>query len=151
MALSGMDIEDADGGDSTDHFELLSYQSILAFLMTFGWSGLAYTKEFVLGTELSFVLAFLSGVGGSFISAGSMYLLRKLNHVPTYNKPSIGTVGRVYFRIPAKGGGKGKIVLENHGRVEEFDATSESEAIESQTLVEVINNETDLVVKPFNQ
>lgn len=158
MALTGSDlgIEMADGddlhhGDSTDHFELLSYQSILAFVMTFGWSGLAFTRDFQLGNEISFILAFLSGIGGAFLSAGSMYLLQKLNHTPKYTKPSVGSLGRVYFRIPAKGQGKGKIVLENFGRIEEFDATSENEAIESQTLVEIVSNENDLIVKPFNQ
>ncbi len=157
MALTGSDlgIEMADGdelehGDSTSHFELLSYQSILAFVMTFGWSGLAFSREFGLGNEVSFILAFLSGVSGAFISAGSMYLLQKLNHVPKYEKPKVGDIGRAATAIPANREGLGLMSINNNGRVEELPVLSD-EQIPMHSLVSIVDNETQIVVKLFNQ
>jgi hypothetical protein len=137
------------GGDSTDHFQLFSYQSILAFCMLFGWSGLAYSREFGFNPITSLGLATVTGVFGALINAVLMGLIRKLNHSPLYITPRVGTIARVYFRIPEKGQGRGKIVLENNGRLEEFDAVSDNEAIESQALVQIVAtlNENDFVVK----
>ena len=148
-----VDIDHHDDGDDADgEFKIWSYQSVLAFLMVFGWSGLAFTNDMGVDNNTAMLLATLSGTGGALISAGSMYLLNKLNSSSVFLLPKVGEVCKVYQRIPAKGDGIGKILSNVNGRVEEFSAVSETSAIESGSYVTVVQSDQNpLIVKPINQ
>jgi len=151
----GFDL-DADGEfDGDDSFNLLSFQSILAFFMILGWSGLALRFEY--GYSSGHAILMACGLG--FIAAaGSAWLMgqiKKLDVNPIDNRllPVPGLLGKVYQTIPGKGSGLVKI--NNNGRIEFIHALSENKTeIPAFAEVEIVSvrksNPVTLIVKQTN-
>ncbi|GHU15730.1 hypothetical protein FACS189449_13520 [Alphaproteobacteria bacterium] len=73
-----------DVGDTAQHseyFRFLSLQSVLAFLMGFGWIGFAGVREWHLNAWLSFVIAVVAGAAFMALSMWLMFQVKKLNKV----------------------------------------------------------------------
>jgi membrane-bound ClpP family serine protease len=100
------------GGDHTSDlsFKILSFQSVVAFLMGFSWIGKACLEDWHLGKTPTILIASLFGflIAGFFIFL--MHLIRKLNSV---NKSSleecVGKSANVYMSLPKKGLGQVEI------------------------------------------
>ena len=139
FSVSGMDDGSGDlvGTDVDANFSFISLQSILAFLMGFGWSGYSAIK-FNLSVNVSVVLAVIGGLVLMFLSAYLMFLTKKLNFTPKYDLTTIvEKTGTAYTRFDGKG--SGKIQIEFNGRLETFDAWNETEnAIESFKQIKVV-------------
>lgn len=143
---------DIDGaGDSAAAFTLFSVQSILAFIMGAGWMGLAsriewgWDKVQGIGAACGFGLALM------FLSAFLTFSLRKMNHSASYDLGSaVGSEGRVYMKIPAKGEGQGQVEISVNGRRKIVRASSDDGEIESFKTVKIISAEGNhtVVVKP---
>lgn len=140
-----------DGDDSTGAFEILSVQSVSAFLMGFGWVGIGC----FLGAHWSSSVALVVGSLGGFLMVwimgsvlGAVRGLESSGNIPLDR--ALGKVGEVYARVPAAGAGKGqvKLVLSNHQRI--YNAISESSELSSGTRVRVtgVNDDNSLTVGP---
>ena len=138
--------------DVTDHhsdvaFEMLSINTITAFLMMFGWIGLTCYKQFAMSSLASTGMAFLGGVFCMLITAYLFKLIKKLaSKGSTFTlNDAVGLTATVYQRIPAKGSGRINVVV--RGMTREIDAQSEDQVdIESFKTVKVVRLVSDQAV-----
>lgn len=142
---------DADGGDSTHAFELLSLQSIAAFLMGFGWGGLGG----FIGFDWTVPTSVLAGVafGAALVwllglLMKAMYDLQASGNV--HIQDAVGAQGTVYANVPARGGGRGqvRVVVNQQARI--YNAVSDGDAIVTSSSVRVVraNEDHTLTVTP---
>ena len=139
------DPSDLDADLDTDaSFALVSVLSVLAFLMGCGWMGLAARAGWGLGATLSALAAVGFGTAMMFLSAGLMFWARGMTHVARYNvKTAVGTTGKVYLTVPAKGEGRGQIEVVVSGRRKVMDAVSASAAIPAFSPARVVRVRDD--------
>ena len=131
---------DTDTGMGTEgSFHILSLTSLSAFIMAFGWGGLAASEDFQFTPLLALLTAF--AIGG-LAMVGTAYLFR-LAYRCTSNGASysleevVGKTAEVYERIPAEGWGR--IQINVGGMLREIKAVSEAKQdIDSFKRVEVI-------------
>ena len=135
---------DVEGGDSTHAFELLSVQSIAAFLMGFGWGGVGG----LVGFDWSFPMSMLTGVA---FGAGLVWLLGLLMKA-MYDLQSSGNVciqdavgaqGTVYTNVPAKGDGRGQVRVVVNQRARIYNAVSDGDAIVTNSDVRIVRVNED--------
>lgn len=120
--------------DSDSSFSFLSFQSILAFFMGFGWMGYAALKQFNL-PQLTALLSAL-GVGLLFMAsyAWLMFLARKLEKTVKKDKnTALDKIGKAYTKFEPKS--QGQIEIEINGQL---------------TVAQAVNN-TDEVINAFEQ
>jgi len=137
---------DVDGTDSDVAFSFLSIQSILAFFMGFGWSGLAMMKSQYADKML--LVAVVSAVGGLIfmgLSAYITYLLRKLNDREVFDMQKVvGTVGKAYSTI--KPHSVGRIEIEINSKLSVVEAQNNTDVeIPSFKPVRVIKFENNIL------
>jgi membrane protein implicated in regulation of membrane protease activity len=142
---------DHDGDVSLAHadsIDLFSLKSILAFLMFFGWSGLAAIslgmKFWWFSLGISFVIGFIM----MFFTAWVIMLLYSLQQDGTMKiNKAVGLTGEVYISIPPKMQGQGKVEILLNGSYKTLDAvTRESQEIKINSMVQVIDVEGDTLV-----
>lgn len=136
-------------------FKMISLNSLTAFFMMLGWTGLTCYKQFALGASLSVVIAlivatfcmFFTGMvfdaSKRLVSRGSDFSLAK----------SVGMKATVYQQIPAQG--RGRIEINVPGSLmREVDAVSENaqeiESFKTVEIVKVIDDNTVVVKKISN-
>ncbi|MBU1099098.1 MAG: hypothetical protein KKA84_01750 [Bacteroidetes bacterium] len=126
--------------DSDISFKLVSLNSITGFIMMFGWAGLASYIQFQLNGTISFLIAIIIGTLCMFLTAYLFKLALKL-HSPGAHfdiHKSVGTVGEVYLKIPAKQIGKVKLTVNDETRI--VGAISEDKVdIDSFKTVKIIS------------
>ncbi len=150
-SAEAVDAVDAGHIDSTAAFKLFSVQSILGFLMGFGWMGLACRLEWEMSGFASFAASMGFGTLAMGLSAFLQLQLKKLNTTSKQDvRTTLGQVGTVYLKIPAKGMGMGQIEITISGTKRILKATSNGGEIASFTTVEVIDvhNDNTVLVKP---
>lgn len=139
------DADGADGGDASDGgheghdgLPVLSVRAISSALVIFGLVGLTGTQN-GWGALPTLAVAALSGVTVLFLVAWSMKLQTKLDSSGTVEaERAVGTVARVYLRIPARNSGRGKITVEIQGRTAEYEAFTEGDEIATGAPVRVV-------------
>lgn len=154
MMFGGGDLDDADASSAHDTdvaFKLVSINSMAAFFMMFGWTGLTLYVDFEAGEILALIgglaagllmmalTAWIFSLLKSFTSSGSEYQLKEL----------IGQSAQVYERIPEEG--LGIIQITHNGMMREISARSGSGAeIASFTRVKItrLSGSTVLEVIP---
>ncbi|MHC5009778.1 MAG: hypothetical protein ACYTG6_02380 [Planctomycetota bacterium] len=133
---------DADGGIAAHggEFSFFSMLSILSFMMGAGWLGLACRMEWGMGPVQSALAASGFGFALMTLSSVAMYQMRKLNEPGRYDVNNcIGSIGRVYMKIPPKGQGRGQVQITVDGRQKTLSAVTEGdEEIESFTAVKAV-------------
>lgn len=126
-------------------FGFLSLQSLLAFLMGFGWMGYAALQQFKLDQLGSFLSAF--GVGLLFMlgTAYLMFSVKKLEkNVVKDKKTAIGKIGKAYTAFEPKG--SGQIEIEIDGQFTVTDAVNNTdEKINAFEMVKVVKVENDML------
>lgn len=143
-----LDSADSQHLDSAVSFKIFTTQSILAFLMGFGWIGLACRQEWQLGYLLSVPIAIVFGTALMFFTAYLMSQVYRLNAVRTRNLyQTLGDDAKVYLTIPADGRGKVQAVID--GGMKTLDAVSKSGRIEQFKDVEIVGveDQSTLVVR----
>jgi len=145
FSIFGGDAEvhtDFDMAVETDtSFDFLSIQSILAFLMGFGWLGLACLKEWNTGVKLSLVFALIFGFILMFVSAYLMCCIKKLNkNVKKDFSVCVGKSAKAYTKISASGNGQIEIDINGQLSIEKAVNLS-AEDIEAFAPVKVVKFE----------
>ena len=151
--IVGGDMEvDADFDAITEtetSFGFLSVQSILAFLMAFGWCGLAALNHLNVGIKLSIVIAVLTGLFFMWLSAYIMFNIKKLNiKIVVDINELAGKTGKAYSAFEPNAEGKIEIILNN--KLSILDAINLSEEkidAFSEIKVEKIEDKKIYIVK----
>jgi membrane protein implicated in regulation of membrane protease activity len=147
----GADLSGHGHADSTHAFNLLSVQSIAAFLMCFGWGALAAQR----GLDWSMQSSVMSGLGFGAAMVWVFALVMK----GVYNLQGSGNIridaahgaqGVVYARVPAPGQGRGQVRVVINDRARIYNAVSEDGPIDTSTRVRVlrVNEDHTLTVAP---
>ncbi len=139
---------DADFTSITDtdiSFNFLSLQTILAFLMGFGWIGFLLIDKYHYSSKIAFAAAIVVGLALMFFSAYLMFCIRKLDKKIVYDYTTlIGKEGKAYINIPAKK--EGQIEIDFNSKLSMLDAiNSDDELIESFSAVKVIKVENNKI------
>lgn len=154
LSLIGLDSDleadfdtDADGG-----LGIISVRGIIAFLMFFGWGGVASLSAGVRPPQalmIGFLCGFLAMVAVGYIFAKLLTLQEtgtiRLGKV-------IGQIGEIYLKVPGDNKGMGKIHLSIEGKIMEFDAMTSYDTIPTGAEAEVLSIEGDniMIVKASN-
>lgn len=150
---AGHDAVHADQSDVAS-FRLFSFQSILAFLVVFGWTGIAMAANRTIPAFVTVTVSLLAGTAALFLTAWMFYGLLKLQNSGNVRLTNaVGLEGEVYIPIPANGVGQGKVNLLLQGRWLECDAVTPGLApIKTRQAVKVVGlrGGSVLVVEPMN-
>lgn len=135
-------------GVHADGMDIFSLKSILAFLMFFGWSGLAAIEMGMIVWWASLGISFVVGLIMMFVTAWVIMLLYNLQQDGTMNfNSAIGKTGEVYLTIPAKMTGAGKIQIIINSSYKTLDAmTNDEEEIKTLAHVQVIDVEGETLI-----
>lgn len=130
-------------------FTFFSVQSILAFFMGFGWTGLAAVQEFQATKLIALLAAFIVGIFFMFCSAYLMFCIKKLNHTIKKDlNELIGKYGKTYTAFEPNG--QGQIQIDFNNKLTILDATNlTNEKINSfeQIKVDKVENNTIYISK----
>lgn len=131
--------------DSDPSFNFLSIQSIIAFLMGFGWMGYAGLKQIGLGQGTNLAVAFAVGFMFMFVMSFLMFSVRKLEKTVKKDKSgAVQTVGRAYTSFEPLG--FGQIEIEINGKLSVVNASNLTEEnIGAFELIKVIKVEGDIL------
>ncbi len=124
-------------------FNFLTIESILAFLMGFGWLGLAALTQWNLSSIMSIIIAVITGIMFMFLSAYLMFCVKKLDKKVKVNLIDyVGETGRAYTNFNAKSGGQIEIEINKQLKVVNAINASDEEikAFESIKIEKVENN-----------
>lgn len=158
FGIEGGDVDldvDGDMDFDTDHdadgLGILSFRTVIAFLVGFGWIG-ALSIDSGLGMLLALIFAGLSGIILMFVVFWLMKTLSKLKSDGTMDfANAIGEVGTVYLPIPPNREGPGQVEVMIQGRLMVVQAFSGADTrIENQAKVRVIDvlGDNSLIVQP---
>ncbi len=125
-------------------FSFLSLQTILAFLMGFGWMGYAASVEFGWNLFESFAAAFVVGLLFMFGTAYLMFSVKKLEKTVNKDKSTaVGKIGKAYSNFEPKG--SGQIEIEVSGQLTVGNAVNTTEEpINSFDRVRVVKVENEV-------
>lgn len=134
----------ADHSDSTGAFKAITFQTIMAFAMGFGWGGLAARHAMHLSFASSAFVGIACGIAMAWILAILMKAMSDLQasgNIPIHE--AIGREGEVYVSLPRNGEGRGQVKLVIAERLRIFNAISESEPLPTQSRVRVVRVNPD--------
>ena len=116
---------DASGHDDSDAgFKLLSMHGLSSFMLMFGLVGFIVYHQEHAGVALSLVAAVFAGYLSVWIIKKIFDFMIKMQSSGTLEiSAAIGAEGEVYLTIPK--GGTGKVMVNFHGRLREFNAMAE--------------------------
>lgn len=142
--------DDAPISSSDVSFHFVSVQGLTAFLMMFGWVGLAMMRESMMPGWLAVLSGTAAGFFTVWVLAQIFRFVGKLQSDGTVRiKRALGSGGTVYLRIPAEG--SGQVQVEIDGRLRICDAVSakkeEIKTGEQITVVWVQDNDVLVVEK----
>ena len=118
---------DFDAMTDTDiSFNFLSVQTILAFFMGMGWSGLAALVQFKLSGRASLAIALLVGFIFMYLTAYLMFSIKKLNQNVKEDITTLeGKSGKAYTSISPHS--EGQIQIDLNGRLSFMTAINDSD------------------------
>lgn len=131
--------------DTDASFSFISLQTILAFLMGFGWMGYAALKSFNMNQLATFGSAFGVGLIFMFGTAYLMMLVKKLEKTVKKDKTTaIDKVGKAYTDFAPKG--QGRVEIEVNGQLIVAEAMNNTDTeIKSFDAVKVVKVENELL------
>ena len=147
--LTGGDMEvhsDFDGMSDVDtSFSFFSVQSVLAFLMGFGWMGLTALNQIKTGTVASIILSLGAGLLFMTLAAYLMFLVRKLEkRIGVKLEDYIGTEGKAYTDLHPNSEGQIQIVINN--KLETLKAiNSSNEEIKAFSPIKITKVENNTI------
>ncbi len=139
--------------DSTAGFKAISFQSVMAFAMGFGWGGLAGLNGFHWSVPGSVGLGIVCGIGMVWLLA---ILLKAVHDLQSHGNISIadalGKEADVYVSLPEHGKGRGQIRVVINERARFLNAESDSLAAPTSSRVRVVrvNDDNSVLVTPVS-
>lgn len=154
---AGGDIDGHDVSSGVDHHahggegvKLFSVQTVMAFVMGFGWAGLIGYRGLLWGIPASIGLGVL---GGAIMMWAMAIMLRGMLELQSSGNISAGSTvgleGSVYVNVPPSGKGSGQITLVVDGRQRTYNAVSSSDELTRSTRIRVlgVNGDNTLTVE----
>lgn len=131
--------------DSDPSFNFISMQSIMAFLMGFGWMGFAGLKQLGLGQGINLAVAFAVGFMFMFLMSFLMFSVKKLEkNVKNDKSGAVQSVGRAYTGFEPFG--FGQVEIEINGKLSVVKASNMTdENISAFELIRVVKVEDDIL------
>ncbi len=130
-------------GDSS--FNFISLQSILAFLMAFGWGGYAALTLTKMPQFWTLVCAIVTGIVFMHITARLMFSVKKLEKTVKKDKnTAVGKMGKAYSNFEPKGQGQIEIIYNGQLMIEDA-VNMMDEKIKSFDKIKVVKVENDLM------
>jgi hypothetical protein len=146
-ADADFDADAHDGIDSTDAFEVLSFQTVATFLMGFGWAGLGSLKGAGWGAGASVLFGIAAGAGLVWLLAKLLKLVYGFQSSGTVSiRDALGTEGQVYLQIPGHRGGRGQVRLVIGDRQRYFNAVTDEDTIKTKSHVRIVEVNDDNTV-----
>ncbi len=151
--LGDLDVDpslDAHHTDSTHAFKALSIQSIVTFVMGFGWGALGAYSGSDMSVGASIGIGALVGVAMVWLLGWllkGVYDLQSSGNFPM--RAIVGGVGEVYLTVPDSRTGKpgyGKVSVSHDNRRRTFNAISEGGAIPTGSRVRVVRVNDDMTI-----
>ncbi len=135
----------SDSFETDTSFDFLSIQSVLAFLMGFGWSGLACLQGLELRIRYTILISLIVGFLMMYFSAWLMCSIKKLNYIvkKDYSK-CVGIKGRSYTSFAPHSKGQIEINFNDQLSIEEAINDSDNE-INSFTNIKVTKYENGIL------
>ncbi len=124
-------------------FDFISIQSVLGFLMGFGWMGLTCIKAWHLPVFAVALVSVLFGFLMMFLASYMMFLIKKLNkRVVKDLSEAVGIIGRAYTSFSPNGEGQVEITYNEQLSIQEAVNTTE-EPIKAFDQVKVVKYENN--------
>jgi len=141
MDADGVGDVDMDMDDPGAEAKLLSLQTIAAFLVGFGWIGLASFRA----VDLSFMVSAFVGVGAGFGVGYMIYhltrsMMKLQSDANLHLGDTVGLEAPVYIAIPPRDAGSGRIMLVHNNAQHELNARQTGdEPITAHTTVRIVS------------
>lgn len=121
-------------------FKFFTVRGIVAFFCVFGWTGFALDPS--LGIALTLLISVAAGLLAMFVIGLMFYAVRRLQSSGNIRySNAVGKMAEVYIPIPARRGGRGKVMVEIQERLVEAEAiTDENEKLKTGETVRVTGN-----------
>ncbi|MCL6258768.1 serine protease [Aquiflexum sp. TKW24L] len=153
MTFVGVDASDGLQADfdsnlegTTGPFQIFSFRNLIHFMLGFGWTGISF-YSIIENKTLLIALAFLVGLGFVAMFFFIIGQIRKLAEDNTFKiSDTIGKTGEVYLTIPERKSGIGKVQISTKGSFKELRAITESETLNSGTLVKIKSIDSDNIL-----
>ncbi len=131
--------------DTDISFNFLSSQSIIAFLMGFGWMGYAGLQQFEFGQWKNFLIAFAVGFVFMFVTAFLMFSVKKLEkNIKKDKNSAVGKTCKAYSSFAPNS--SGQVEVDINGQLTIANAMNNTdEPINSFEPVKVIKVIDDLL------
>lgn len=131
--------------DTDVSFNFFSIQSILAFMMGFGWMGYAGLKQLTFTQTGNFIVAFAVGFIFMFVSSALLFAAKKLEkNVKKDKAAALNKTGKAYTSFEANAAGQ--VEIEINGQLSVVNARNNSnEKINSFDTVKVVRVVDDLL------
>ncbi len=141
IGVDDVDFDDSSGDAAHTEaaFKLFSLNTISAFVMMFGWSGLTAYLQFQLPSFAAILIALVVGFFAMYVTAWMYKAAARLASAGADFKISeaVGLRGTVYQEIPATGVGKIQVTVNE--MLHELQASSDNgSSIDSFSTVEVV-------------
>ncbi len=144
------DIDELPDEAGMDGLRLFTFRGIIAFLVIFGWVGLAMSSGGI-ALYITIPVAVVCGLCMMFFIAVLIRAVMKLRGDGNIdNRNAVGSSGVVHLTIPASRGGIGKIHLMLQGAYVERDAVTDEEnplPTGSEVIVIGVSGQTTLIVR----
>ena len=131
--------------ETESSFHLFSIDSVLSFLMCFGWMGWWAQNYQNYSFKICLLIAAASGLLGMFVFAFLFAQIKKLEFVPKNDLADlVNKTGKSYTRFNPKG--NGQIQIEFNSKLATLDAVNESEEeINSFEMIKVVKVENNII------
>lgn len=131
--------------DTDISFNFVSTQSVIAFLMGFGWMGYAGLQQFDFSQWKNFLIAFVVGFIFMFVTAFLMFAVKKLEkNVKKDKATALNQVGKAYSSFAPNSAGQ--VEIEVNGQLTIANAMNNTdEHINSFDMVKVVKVADDLL------
>ncbi|BDD00831.1 NfeD family protein [Persicobacter psychrovividus] len=142
---------EAEAEVDSDDISLVSFKSLLHFILGFSWTGISFYHTI---NSLALLISLCVVVGMIFVYS-LYYLIKQMHKLAEDNSFRIEHTlfqhAEVYLPIPAQKNGVGKVLVTVKGSCREMDAISVTDQIAAGTQVKVVAIEDDslLIVQPL--
>lgn len=148
--FGGGDVDELPDGVGMDGLRVFTFRGIIAFLVVFGWVGLAMSSGDI-ALYITLPVAIVCGLCMMFFIAVLIRAVMRLRDDGNAdNRNAVGSSGVVHLTIPASRKGTGKVHLMLQGAYVERDAVTDEETplpTGSEVIVVGVSGQTTLIVR----